>query len=260
MANDMLFGEDVTLFLNQYVFTDTLNQFDVSQSRPIVDARTFASNSKVSGSSENSHTVSASFGAIAKYGTNLSDDVLYQRVSDEGADYDAAGVIFGDAAGDVGREIVGRIDSNARATTLTDVDRLSGAIIGRMMGRVLCVTPGTSITGTGVQTGVEVGANTAGTISFVSLRVTAVNTFTTMTVQIEESQDDDATDTYAQTTGWSAIVGGGASFASDEVTFTSIGWAVLYKTTATEAWLRSNVTALTGTSATLWVNGGKAVS
>jgi len=123
----------------------------------------------------------------------------------------------------------------------------SGQLTGDF-GRGQVITTGEkAFTGTGSDTGVNVGTTAATETALVVLHVTAFSGFTDVTFQIEESTDDGSVDTYAQITGWTIAVEGNASAGTDEVTFTGTGTAWLSMTAATETWKRVTVSAVNGT-------------
>ena len=118
------------------------------------------------------------------------------------------------------------------------------------------------ISATGGTTGINVGTTATTDTMVVTVRVIAVDTFTSATVTIEESSDDGSADAYAKITGWtlteqdpSTVVDIGTP---DEVTFTGLGAAKFTVAKVTEAWKRINVTALTGTSFTVIATIGNA--
>lgn len=102
-----------------------------------------------------------------------------------------------------------------------------------------------TITGTGDGAGVEQVATTAGQIYAVVFRVLS-GTFDTFGLKIQDSDDDAATDAYADVTGLTA------TFADDDTP------AVARVTTAlaTKLWKRVVVSAFTGTSAVILVTAG----
>ena len=99
-----------------------------------------------------------------------------------------------------------------------------------------------TVTGTGARTGRNQGATTAGQTYQAVVRVLS-GTFTSITIRIQESQNDGGADPYADIAGMTT-------------TLTVAGVTRLTTTAATEAWKRANVQAFTGTNAVIIVTGG----
>lgn len=97
-------------------------------------------------------------------------------------------------------------------------------------------------TGTVNETGQNQGATTAGQVYQTVIRVIS-GTFTSITIKLQESQDDGGADLYADIAGLS-------------VTLTAAGVSRLTTTSATEAWKRAVVSAFVGTNAVILVTGG----
>lgn len=100
-----------------------------------------------------------------------------------------------------------------------------------------------TITGIGAGTGRNQGTTPANATYAAVIRVLS-GTFTTITVQVQESSDDGSVDPYALITGMSA-------------TLTAAGVQRVTTVAATEAWKRVNVSAFTGTSCVLVVTAGR---
>lgn len=102
-----------------------------------------------------------------------------------------------------------------------------------------------TVTGTGNGTGRNLGATTAGQKFVITFRVIS-GTFDSITLKVQESQDDDDADDYADITGAT----------SGSITTPSVVRVVI--TAATEAWKRVVVSAFSGTNAVVLVTVGTA--
>lgn len=253
MANNMKIADGSKLFLNEFDLSGALNTHSRSTTRAVVATRTFAGNDHTASDVLDSDI---SFGGWAVYGADLYEEETFNLMTNESDQ--VLGVIYGGAAGDVAYEDIGKLVGRPYTTSVGNVDTIDGSLTGEWFARGLAVDVDRSVTGTGGGTGQNIGAIT-GTLAVV-VRVTAVNTFTSMTVDIEESSDDGSGDAYAKVTGWTWNTDhANVSEASDTLTFTGVGYAVGYKTVApSEAWIRTNATALTGTSATVSSMAGEA--
>ena len=100
-----------------------------------------------------------------------------------------------------------------------------------------------TISGTGSGSGQNLGATTTPQRFAATIRVVS-GTFTSITVNIQESSDDAIGDPYATISGMSA-------------TLTAAGVSRVSTTATTEAWKRVNVSAFTGTSCVLLVTVGR---
>lgn len=154
-------------------------------------------------------------------------------------------MLIGSAAGDIGYEVVGPLTEQVHAWPAGDLLGLSGAVPDGKVTRQMALNVSTAITGTGAQTGQEVGATASGVTTAVTYRVLAVSGSGSVTFACQESSDDGGGDAYA------AISGLGA-------TFTAVGVQRLTTTAATEAWKRLSTTAFSGfTSVTVLVTVGQ---
>jgi len=100
-----------------------------------------------------------------------------------------------------------------------------------------------AVTATVAGTGYNLGVTTAPDELVMVARITAATALTTITIDLQESSDDGAVDTYANITGMQ-IVMSAVGVSEDSVVIT------------TEAWKKVNVSAWTGTSANLLVTVG----
>ena len=242
-------GESLA-FLNHHDLTCAVNAADVSHGRNIVNAKTLCGNDRVAGE----HDSSASFGGYQIMGADEWDEEAFAEISEGGLDYYL--VVPGGANGNIGRLVAGYINDQPRTMSSGDLGGLNGSIDGKDLSRVMLLNGKEVVTGTGAETGQNVGIVASDKTFAALILVSAESALTTMTVQLDQSSDDAAADAYAQLTGLSITVFGSASAGTDEVTFTGIGGAYITASGATEAWVRANVTAFTGTSATLTAAAG----
>lgn len=112
-------------------------------------------------------------------------------------------------------------------------------------GKVL--TAATTVTGTGAQSGINIGTTTSSQTTVVHVLLTAVTGSGSLTLVTQESSDNGSGDAYATISGMTS-------------TLTAAGQAARQTFTgATEAWKRTNVTAFSGfTNATVLVAIGTA--
>jgi hypothetical protein len=89
------------------------------------------------------------------------------------------------------------------------------------------------------------GETIAGETYALVLRVTAVEGSGSATFKVEQSDDDDDVDPYAQMTGLSIAVTGGATAGTNDVTFTGPGVAWITKAGVTKLWKRLVISDLT---------------
>jgi len=237
-----------------------MTQAEIAHARTISEFRTFAGLNR---KANRNHDPTVSWTSIGLYGTDLWDDRTFAWMTKEDTII-PWGIIIGNdaAAGSWGREVTGYLDSRIDSFDVNNPTlMLNGGFFGVKIARVVALDVDTSITGTDTGTGQNYGAIAAATgskdNSIAVLRVTAETSLTSMTVQLNESQDDGSADAYAQTTGWTITTGGNASAGTNEVDFTGTGWAVLTGSAAREAYIQTEVTAFTGTSATLQATYGE---
>ena len=254
MANEIL-SDGSKAFLNHYDISCAINTSDINDSRLVADARTLCGNSKVA--SANNRDMTASFGGFGINGTDNWEDVSFARMV--AMTDDVFGVIYGGGVGDPGREVIGRMDSRSAPYTIGEVNGLSGGIFGENIVRTICIAVDEVVSSTGTLTGydwsqVGDGSGTrfaAGDTFAAILRVTAVDTLTTCTFVVEESNDS----TNGVDGSWAAIAGVTS-------TFTAVGHEVDQVTVtagpiAQGEWFRINTTTLTGTSFTLTATVGQ---
>ena len=112
-------------------------------------------------------------------------------------------------------------------------------------GKVL--TAATTVTGTGAQTGINIGTTTSSQTTVVHVLLTAVTGSGSLTIVTQESSDNGSGDAYATISGMTSTLTTAGS--ASRQTFTGV----------TEAWKRTNVTAFSGfTNATVLVAIGTA--
>lgn len=132
-----------------------------------------------------------------------------------------------------------RSAQNGQAILLNLSDEGSGQICRATILR------SAAIAGTGDGTGQNLGATSAGQVTVVTYRILAVDGAGSITLQVHESQDDGATDAYANV----AALASGA--------LTAVGVTRVTTTGATEAWKRVTISAYSGfTSVTVLVTIG----
>lgn len=245
-------GDTNTLaFFNEHDISCAIYDGSFDHSREIANLRTLCGNDKLAGK----HDSSASFSGYGIFAATAGewDEEAWADMSAQGNDQYL--VIFGEAgaAGDTGRHVAGLSDSQVRPWSVDGAAGLNGSLQGEAIARVVCLDRKDATTGTGANTGQNVGIVEAAKTFECLIIVSAETALTSMTVQIEESSDNGVGDAFAQLTGLTIEVGGDAADGGgDTVDFTGTGWARLTRTgTATEAYIRTNVTAFTGTSATM---------
>lgn len=174
------------------------------------------------------------------------DEKMWTKVTTQGDDHYQLDVIgLGatiPAAGDVAYERIIRFTGQPReydiggAIMLSQEYQVTGGV-----GRGAVLWSG-AITATGTKPGVNVGLTTTPKMVRATYRILAVSGSGSITVAIEESQNDGSPDTYAAI----AALNSGA--------MTGVGVVQKQTTGSTEAWKRINVTAFSGfTSVTLLV-------
>lgn len=251
MANNFEFADGSVCIVNQWDLASVATAFDVNVSRTITNTRTIGGND-VTPSTNYAPTFSAS--AYALFGADGWEEESFGLMTN--TDENACVGIYGGAAGDVAYAVFGYADSLAKVTTVDGVMEANVAHTGHSFMRGLCLNSKTAITGTGAQTGQNIGTIAALTTTCVVIQCT-VDNFTSATFQIYGSSDNAVGDPYAQITGWTVTAYGNATAGTDEVTFSGIGYAIFTKTAGTEAWARLQTTAFSGTTGTFTVTAGK---
>lgn len=181
------------------------------------------------------------FGGFFDGADNDIDEQIFALLGDNADHYVCKG-FDGDAENDIAYEGVVHLSRqprrarNGEAVLLDfDADGRNGLYRGLFLRNA-------SIVGTGAGTGRNMGASTSGQTFAAVIRAIS-GTFASVTVDIQESQDDGSVDTYANISGMSA-------------TLTAAGVSRVTTTAATEAWKRVNVSAFSGTSVLLVVTAG----
>lgn len=175
-------------------------------------------------------------------GDDDSFDEQVQAMFEDGEDHYLLQCFAGTTVGSVAYETIVVLGS-------TPLEVKSGSAIARnveaagsnAVSRGLVMLNKT-VTATENGTGQNQGATAAGTEYQMVVRVIS-GTFSSITVKMQESQNDGTPDAYADITGLS-------------VTLTAAGVARASVTVATEAWKRAVVSAFTGTSAVVLVTAG----
>jgi hypothetical protein len=185
----------------------------------------------------------ASHGALLDLVDGAIDDLVWNALNTD-EDHYLLQAFAGSTAALPGYEQIVRLSDQARnaksgAAQMIDFSALGSGGVSRAS-----IMQNAAITGTGNQTGQNLGATVANTILQVVYRVLAVSGTGSITFAIQESSDDGSGDAYA------AISGLGA-------TFTAIGVQRFTTVAATEAWKRLSTTAFsTFTSVTALVTVG----
>lgn len=229
MAGSLIHGSTTIHYIDELAVTCALNSADYAIDRGVVDARTFCGNNQVPGNRD----VMASFGGFGLFGADDYEEELAARMQ-SGADVNRL-TIFGNAAAARTYEVLGPLGKVSHAWKAAEILGLSGEIPkGQSLTRGIALHIGTTITGTGNQTGQSHEVTAATTQTFVAtIRVVSVSGSGSVTFLVQESQDDAAGDAYANIGGMSA-------------TFTAPGIQRLTTTGATELWKRINVSAFSG--------------
>jgi hypothetical protein len=243
MANNFKLAHNIKTFYNQYDISCPLNQSDIALARPVIDIRTFCGNQQIASSS---YSPTLSFNGFADYVDDQWDEISFGTMTS--TTVGAIGNIYGTTRGDESYDVIGLANARATPASVGGVIGLSGGVTGQQLlrGKALCVDQ--AVTGTGAQTGVNVGAITAGLTTGVIYRLTAATALTTITAVIQHSSDS----TNGTDGTWATVTG--LSF-----TATGLTWELDSVTTGTSAWLRVNTTAFTGTSATLTIVAGRLI-
>ncbi len=245
-------------FFNEHEISCAIYDGSFDHTRSIANCRTLCGNDKLAGG----HDCSGSFSGYGVFAATAGewDEEAWADMTAQGNDQYL--VIFGEAgaAGDTGRHIAGLSDSQVRPWSIDGAAGLNGSLSGVDIARVVCLNRKTAITGTGAQTGQSVGIVEKEKTWECLIIVSASTALTNMTVQVEQSSDNGAGDAFAQITGLTIEVGGNAvDGGGDTVDFSGKGWARLTRTGTAdiEEYIRINVTAFTGTSATMTAVSGE---
>lgn len=169
-------------------------------------------------------------------------DEQVQSVLEDGADHYLLQCFAGTTVGSIAYEsIVASAGAPLEAKSNSAVARNVEMVGSNAVSRGLVMLNKT-VTGAETGTGQNQGATAAGTEYQMVVRVVS-GTFSSITIKMQQSQDNGSTDTYADITGLS-------------VTLTAAGVARDSVVIATKTWKRAVVSAFTGTSAVVLVTAG----
>jgi len=230
-------GKNTVIWLDSTNMSGYANSISLSMNVDTVEVTTFADAAKVFLEGDYDFTIDLeSFFDATDAGW---DEVAFDAAITNGGTQNLMVAFLGTTAGNPVYECQAKWTGQPRVATIGDAVKVNGSLQGTGTGGIARgeVILDATITGTGAQTGQNIGAVASGTTSVVTYRVTSLTG--TITMATEESSDDASGDAYAAVAAYAS-----GSIAADGVTRkTSTG--------AIEAWRRVNVTAAPTTAAVL---------
>lgn len=227
------------VYLDEFNLSGDLNAFtlNINQETPVCTAFSDEGPRRIIGN----HDYDAGYIGFLEPVTLLYDEQIFDLLGD-GSDHYIASCPGANAEGSVVYEGTYRLSGQPRSAELGGVVMLNFDVEGSG-GLVRGVVLGNSVeTGTGQSTGIEQGATVSPEEYQVVFRLIAF-TGTDITIKVQESQNDDSGDPYADVSGLTS----GA--------LTEIGVVRASTTASTEAWKRLDFSG-TFSSATILVTGG----
>lgn len=236
-------SSDTRIFLDAHDLSGDLNAGQQTIDQPSIDVRCYSDPGPASLVDYYSTSDDWSgFFSRNPPGGPMIDQILNALVGDE-QDHYLLKLFQGSTENGIAYETVVRLNTDP----LTSRDGQAVAAGATFEGSGPCyrgrVLRAGTLSAIGWGTGRNLGATLAGETFAVTYRVLG-GTFTTLTLDTQQSSDDGAGDPYAAIAGMSHV-------------FTGAGAVRVTTTLATEAWKRSGLTAFTGTSALVLVSAGK---
>lgn len=229
------------IYVDEFYLSCSLNAFglDVSQETPVVTTFCDAGPRRVVGNYDHTHTHAGFF----EPEDDGVDEILDALRTDADADHYLLRVPGVMAAGSVGYEALAKLTSKPLSAQIGGATALGFDMAGSGgLARVNVLYTATA-TATADGTGQNLGTTASGDTLGVWFRVIS-GTFTSLTMKVQESQDDDDTDDYADISG---LTSG---------SMTAPGVVHVTTTAATEAWKRLVISAWNGTDAVVLVTIG----
>lgn len=227
-------------YLDQYKVSGFMNQASMDIMQTTIDGRSFEDTGPAKvGSGEYDHkaALTAMFSGTA---TEIDEIIAALRGSDSDHYY---GSMWGTAVeGSVAYEQIVKLETSPITGQTSQLVLINTTFPGAGPISRGLVLRNATVTGTGNGTGRNQGTTSATQTYQAIVRVIS-GTFTSFTLQIQQSSDDGSGDAYSLITGMT-------------VTPNAAGVTRLTFTGATEAWKRASITAWNGTNAVILVTGG----
>lgn len=232
-------------FIGQFEFSTVIGQSAITHQRTVARYNAMTAVKMAAGKRPN---VGGTFTGVADYDDDSMEEELYDLINNPPVGGVPYGVVYGGLEGNVGREIIGEISENSHAAKENDLIMINGAIIGGQIIRTVALNLEETVSATGALVGKEYGAIAAPLNTAAVLRIHSAVALTTVSIKLQQS----ANSTNGIDGVWSDIAG-------LNTVMTAPGFKVIDVAVGSAAWLRANVTALTGTSIVLSVTAGELI-
>lgn len=235
-------SSDTRLFLDYHDISGDMNAGSQTFDQPAYDVRCFSDPGPAmlvdyyQTRDEWNGFFSRSVGAV------VIDKILNDLVGSE-ADHYLLKLFMGNAENQVAYEMISRLGTNPISSRVGQAVVTSFTADGAGACYRGTVLRSATVTGTGTGTGRNLGITTTDDIFAVTYRVIS-GTFTSITLQTQQSSDNGAGDAYVDIAGLNH-------------TFTARGALRVTTSAATEAWKRTRISAFVGTNALILVTAGK---